>query len=112
MTSKPRSAEYLGISMEDTCLPSMRCPVQRRRDSHSGFRAEPGNLLEDEKGKRTSAETQGGKYQCFDESSGQVVEAKIYEQVRTVRRISFGMPSLVRKKRCPSFQSLVALNMC
>ena len=46
------------------------------------------------------------------ESSGQVVEAKIYEQVRTVRRISFGMPSLVRKKRCPSFQSLVALNMC
>ena len=34
MTSKPRSAEYLGISMEDTCLPSMRCPVQRRRDSH------------------------------------------------------------------------------
>ena len=67
MTPKPRSAEYLGISMEDTCLPSMRCPVQRRRDSHSGFRAEPGNLLEDEKGKRTSAETQGGKYQCFDQ---------------------------------------------
>jgi hypothetical protein len=46
------------------------------------------------------------------ESSGQVVEAKIYEQARTVRRISFGMPSLVRKKRCPSFRSLVALNMC
>ena len=67
MTSKPRSAEYLGISMEDACLLSMRCPVQRRRDSHSGFRTELGNLLEAAKGKCSSDEPRGRKYRCFDQ---------------------------------------------
>jgi hypothetical protein len=32
----------------------MRCPVCRRRDSHSGFRTELENLADDAKGKGTS----------------------------------------------------------
>jgi hypothetical protein len=46
MRSKTRSAEYLVISMDDACLRSMRCPVQKRRDSRSGLRMKLGNLLE------------------------------------------------------------------
>ena len=85
MTPKPRSAEYLGISMEDTCLPSMRCPVQRRRDSHSGFRAEPGNLLEDErenvqaqkrKAESTNASIRGGPPRSSDEAAVIAVERR------------------------------------
>jgi hypothetical protein len=37
-----------------TYLLSMWCPVFRRRDSVSGFRAELENLVGDAKGKRTS----------------------------------------------------------
>ena len=42
--------------MADTYLLAMRCPVYRRRDSHSGSRAELENLSGDAKGKGTSGE--------------------------------------------------------
>ena len=53
-TSKPGLAACSGISMEDTYLPSMRCPVFRRRDSHLGFRMELETLPGNAKGKGTS----------------------------------------------------------
>jgi hypothetical protein len=40
--------------MEETYLLSMRRPVWRRRDSHSGFRMERENLAGDGKGKGAS----------------------------------------------------------
>ena len=40
--------------MAETYLLFMRCPVCRRRDSHSGFRTELENLIGDDKGKGTS----------------------------------------------------------
>jgi hypothetical protein len=40
--------------MEDTYLLAMRCPVYKRRDSHSGFRTELETLIGDVKGKDTS----------------------------------------------------------
>ena len=40
--------------MAVTYLLAMRCPVYRRRDSHSGFRTERENLAGDAKGKDTS----------------------------------------------------------
>ena len=41
--------------MEGTYLLSMWRPVWRRRDSHSGFRMELENLIDDAKGKGTSS---------------------------------------------------------
>jgi hypothetical protein len=52
--SKPGSASCSGISVEDTCLLTMRCPVFRRRDSHLGFRMELETLAGHAKGKGTS----------------------------------------------------------
>ena len=43
-----------GNSVEVTYLPITRCPVFRRRDSNSGFRAELENLLGGDKGKGAS----------------------------------------------------------
>ena len=43
--------------MADTYLRAMRCPVYRRRESHSGFRTELENLAGDGKGKGTSGRT-------------------------------------------------------
>jgi hypothetical protein len=40
--------------MAVTYLSAVRCPVYRRRDSHSGFRTERENLAGDAKGKDTS----------------------------------------------------------
>ena len=42
--------------MEDAYLLTMRCPVYRRRDSHSGSRTELETLIGDVKGKRTSGD--------------------------------------------------------
>ena len=39
-----------GNSMEGTYLLAIRCPVQRRRESNLGFRAELENLVGDVKG--------------------------------------------------------------
>ena len=55
-TSKPESPACSGNSMEETYLLAMRCPVFRRRDSHSGSRTELENLYGDGKGKGTSGE--------------------------------------------------------
>src|SRR5215471_2096160 len=41
-----------GKSMADIYLLARRCPVQRRRDSHPGFRTELENLVGDGRGKR------------------------------------------------------------
>jgi hypothetical protein len=40
--------------MEGAYLLAMRCPVYRRRESHSGVRMELENLIGDGKGKRPS----------------------------------------------------------
>jgi hypothetical protein len=53
-TSKPESSPCSGISVEDTCLLTTRCPVFRRRDSHLGFRMELETLAGHAKGKGTS----------------------------------------------------------
>jgi hypothetical protein len=50
--------------MEETYLLAMRCPVYRRRDSNSGFRAELENLAGDENGKGTSGSTARLKVRC------------------------------------------------
>jgi hypothetical protein len=55
------------MSMEETCLLTMWCPVYRGRESHPGFRMELENLIEDAKGKRTSGITVRRKYRCFDQ---------------------------------------------
>jgi hypothetical protein len=44
------------MSMEGAYLLAMRCPVYRRRESHSGIRMELENLIGDGKGKRPSGE--------------------------------------------------------
>jgi hypothetical protein len=46
-----------GNSMAGTYLLAMRCPMQKRRESSLGFRAELENLVGDEKGKDTSGRT-------------------------------------------------------
>ena len=51
---KPGSSPCSGISVEDTCLLTTRCPVFRRRDSHLGFRMELETLAGHAKGKGTS----------------------------------------------------------
>ena len=40
-----------GISMEETYLLAMQCPVYKRRESHSGICTELENLIGDVKGK-------------------------------------------------------------
>ena len=57
MASKPEPTLGSGNSMEGTYLLAMRCPVQRRRESNPGFRAELENLADDDKGKGTSGRT-------------------------------------------------------
>ena len=52
--SKPGSPCCSGISVEDTYLLTMRCPVFRRRDSRPGFRMELETLAGHAKGKGTS----------------------------------------------------------
>src|ERR1700686_4742397 len=57
MASKPESISYSGSSVEGTYLLAMRCPVYKRRDSDSGFRAELENLVGSAKGKSSSGRT-------------------------------------------------------
>jgi hypothetical protein len=52
--SKPGSPCCSGISVEDTYLLTMRCPVFRRRDSRPGFRMELETLTGHAKGKGSS----------------------------------------------------------
>jgi hypothetical protein len=60
-TSKPRSSSCLGISMDNTHLRAMRCPVYRRRDPDPGSCMELENLTGDVKGKDTSGRTTRSK---------------------------------------------------
>jgi hypothetical protein len=55
-TSKPEHPPGSGKSVGGTYLLVTRCPVYRRHDSHSGFRAELETLVDDVKGKCTSGE--------------------------------------------------------
>jgi hypothetical protein len=48
--------------MEGTYSLAMRCPVYRRRESHSGICTELENLIGDVKGKCTSRRTVRQKY--------------------------------------------------
>jgi hypothetical protein len=57
MASKPGSQLCSGKVTEETCLPSVRCPVYRGRDSLSGSCTELENLAGDAKGKGTSGAT-------------------------------------------------------
>ena len=54
MAPKPGLTLGSGTSMEGTYLLAMRCPVQKRRESNSGFCAELENLDGDGKGKGTN----------------------------------------------------------
>jgi hypothetical protein len=64
--------------MATTYLLALRCPVCRRRDSHSGFRTERENLAGDAKGKgasgsnreaeSTDAPERGGLLRISDEA--------------------------------------------
>src|SRR5215469_16424050 len=51
---KPELSLGSGNSVEGTYLLAMRCPVQSRRESDPGFRAELENLVGSAKGKGTS----------------------------------------------------------
>src|SRR6266702_3149390 len=72
--------------MARTYLLAMRCPVCRRRDSHSGFRTERENLAGDAKGKGTSgshreaestdAPERGGLPRSSDEAGVMLVERR------------------------------------
>ena len=72
--------------MARTYLLAMRCPVCRRRDSHSGSHMERENLLGDAKGKGTSgnnreaentdASGRGGPSRSSDEAGVMPVEAR------------------------------------
>jgi len=53
-TSEPGLPFNSGKSMREACLPLMRRPVYRRRDSNLGFRTELENLADDGKGKGAS----------------------------------------------------------
>jgi len=55
--TKTETDSRFGKSMEGTCLLAMRCPVQRRRESNLGFRAELENLVGDVKGEGASGRT-------------------------------------------------------
>jgi hypothetical protein len=61
-TSEPGLPFNSGESMGETCLPLMRCPVYRRRDSNLGFRTELENLADDGKGKVQVEAAQGRKH--------------------------------------------------
>src|ERR1019366_2097585 len=72
--------------MAKTYLLAMRCPVCRRRDSHSGFRMERENLAGDAKGKgasgshreaeSTDAPERGGLPRSSDEAGVMLVERR------------------------------------
>jgi len=55
--TKTETDSRFGSSMEGTYLLAMRCPVQRRRESNLGFRAELENLIGDVKGDGASGRT-------------------------------------------------------
>src|ERR1700758_718345 len=86
MTSKPGSQSYSGKSIADTYLLAMRCPVYRRRDSHSGSRMELENLSGDAKRKGTSGSSarlkvpmrryRGGPPRSSDEAGVMLVERR------------------------------------
>jgi hypothetical protein len=67
MTSKLGSHHCSRKSVAATYLLATRCPVFRRRDSHSGSRTELENLAGDAKGKAQAANPQGRKYRCAGE---------------------------------------------
>src|SRR4051812_7192166 len=56
MTPEPGLHYCSGMSMEDTCLLAMRCPVYRRRDPDPGSCTELETLVGDGKGKGTSGD--------------------------------------------------------
>src|SRR5215471_9080728 len=55
--TKTETDSRFGNSREGTYLLSMRCPVQRRRESNLGFRTELENLVGDVKGEGASGRT-------------------------------------------------------
>ena len=85
-TSKPGSIRCPEISTAATYLLAVRCPVCRRRDSHSGSRVERENLAGDAKGKgasgyhreaeNTDAPERGGLPRSSDEAAVMVVERR------------------------------------
>src|ERR1700736_2095765 len=85
-TSKRGPLPSPGKSMAETYLLAMRCPVLRRRDSHSGFCTELENLDGDGKGKGTSGQNReaestdaperGGLLRNSEEAAVMVVERR------------------------------------
>ena len=95
--------------MTITYLLAMRCPVCRRRDSHSGSHMERENLLGDAKGKGTSgnnreaestdASGRGGPSRSSDEASVMPVERRGRATV-----VGMGQPKPAGKGRSPLFR--------
>jgi hypothetical protein len=61
MASKPGFHHCPGISLADTYLLAMRCPVYRRRDFHLGFRTELETPVGDVKGTDVGSESTGDR---------------------------------------------------
>jgi hypothetical protein len=76
--------------MATTYLLALRCPVCRRRDSHSGSHMERENLLGDAKGKGTSGNN------CEAESTNASGRGGPSRSVCWVARESGGLKSLQR----------------
>ena len=95
--------------MATTYLLALRCPVCRRRDSHSGSHMERENLLGDAKGKGTSgnnreaestdASGRGGPSRNSDEAGVTPVERRGRATV-----VGMGQPKPAGKGRSPLFR--------
>ena len=95
--------------MATTYLLALRCPVCRRRDSHSGSHMERENLLGDAKGKgtngnnreaeSTNASGRGGPSRSSDEAGVTPVERRGRATV-----VGMGQPKPAGKGRSPLFR--------
>ena len=81
--------------MAETYLLAMRCPVFRRRDSHSGSRTELENLYGDGKGKGTSGEPARPKVpmrhpgaDCFERANWQQEELQFSTEGGSLRAVA------------------------
>ena len=110
-TSKPESSPCSGKSAEETHLPAARCPVYRRRDSHSGLDTERGNSPCDAKGNPISATHEGGNTDAHGEGgpSSSSVERSVIDRERrgwdgSKDGAANGIPEEQRCSRRPSVE--------
>ena len=98
--------------MATTYLLALRCPVCRRRDSHSGLRTERENLAGDAKGKSTSgsnreaestdAPERGGLPRSSVEAGVMLVERRGWVIAVAIGSTGNGMSPIFNGRRQPS----------